>query len=54
MANENGTNLGTVCLNCIVDVYQNQENSYKKSHSARDYLRVDQKTEEKFFISEAK
>ena len=45
MATVNWTNLGTVCLNCIVDIYQNQENRYKKSHSAGDDLRIHKKTE---------
>ena len=38
--------LGTVGLNCVMNVDQNQENCHKKSHPARDYLRVHQETVE--------
>lgn len=36
--------LRTVGLNCVVNVDQNQENCHKKSHPARNYLRVHQET----------
>ena len=36
--------LWTVCLNCVMNVDQNQENCHQKSHPARDYLRVHQET----------
>ena len=40
-------NLWTVCLNCVVNVYQNQENCHQEGHSSRYYLRVNQKTKNK-------
>ena len=37
--------LWTVCLNCVVNVDEDQENCYQKSHPPGNYLWIDQETE---------